>query len=352
MNLMKPWGAVLPTQVWMGFDSTSDQSPSDGAGGVVRWATDIEALAAVGIDSVRIGVDWSRVMPSPGRIHDGWIEWYRGVATCAADHGVTVWWCLLERGLPGWFADEGGFADQRFAARWWPRWVETAADHLGDLAGGWVPIDDPAGVARRAGRDDPTRMSESLPTTAQAWRDAWRQLRGPVPVASCLRVGTVRPRDHTVPALEEAREQDHLMWGLWLQAWRTGVVELPGRSGAELDDLAGSLDVMGLWINAADASSANEVEDLVMTVLERGGEQGPQRPLHLSVRPGQPDPDRAADTMNVVATAIRRARRDGVGVERAWLAPGIAGPGAPDGLLDPGRQPNPVAEILAQDRPR
>ncbi len=343
---------MLPTQVWLGNDAASDLPGGPGAGGVDLRDDDLEVLSGVGVTQIRVGVDWARVMPSPGRVHDGWIEWYRSLATVARHHGIEVWWCLLERGLPQWFANEGGFADRRFSARWWPRWVETAADHLGDLAMGWVPIDDPSGHARRSGGDDPVRVAESLHAVAAAWRDAWRLLRGPAPVASCLRVGVVQPADQTVAALEAARELDHLMWRLWWRAWNHGVVDLPGVAGNELADLAGSLDILGLWVSAADAAGSTAARDSVLKVLERASEEGPRRPVHLTVRSGQADPDRSAEMMQAIDAAAHEAVDQGVALTQCWVAPGIAGPGAPDAVLDPGRHPLAVAEVLFQDRPR
>lgn len=352
MTQPTPWGAVLPTQVWLGYDANSDQPVGSGAGGVERRDQDLEALAAIGLRSLRVGVDWSRLMPTAGRAHGGWVEWYRSLATAASMHDISVWWCLHERGVPRWFADEGGFADRRFTARWWPRWVEAAADSLGDLGAGWVPMDDPAGVARRASGDDPVRLAESLHAVASAWRDAWRILRGPLPVATCLRVGVVRPVDHTVPAQQAAREQDHFMWRLWLRAWQYGVVDLPGRAGDHLADLAGSLDVLGVWVQAGESRGSAAVEDLVLRVLERTSEEGPHKPIHLTVRPGVADPDGAGDVVTAARSAVIAARDEGVAVQHCWLAPGIAGPGAPDGLLDRDRCALPVAEVLFQDRPR
>jgi len=346
------WGAVLPVQVWLGFDAASDQVPGTGSGAHERWSEDLEALKEAGVKAVRIGVDWSRLVPAAGRVHGGWVEWYRTVGTTARQHGLDVWWCLQERAVPAWFADEGGFGDQRLTGRWWPRWVEVAADQLGDLAAGWVPLDDPSGLARRVGGDDPARTSEALGAIVHGWRDAWRILRGPAPVATSLRVGVVRPADHTVPAQQAARESDHLMWRLWLQAWRHGVLALPGRGGDHVDDLEGSLDVLGLWVHGGDAPTPTAAEDLIMAVLERAGEQGPERPIDLTLRPGHPDPERSGEIAGAAHRAIDAAADHGVAVTRRWLAPGIAAPGAPDGLLDAQRRPSPIAEALGQDRPR
>jgi len=165
-------------------------------------------------------------------------------------------------------------------------------------------------------------------------------------------VGVVRPADHTVPAQQAAREADHLMWRLWMRAWQLGVVDLPGRAGDQMADLAGSLDVLGVWVHAGDAKGDAAVEDLVSQVLERTGVEGPNKPIHLTVRPGEADPERAGRVMSAVRAATIGACEQGVPVQQCWVAPGIAGPGAPDAMLDADRRALPVAEALGQDRPR
>jgi hypothetical protein len=182
-----------------------------------------------------------------------------------------------------WFDDEGGFTDDRTAATFWPRWVELVADRLGDVAAGWVPLEAPFAMCNRLMPDDPRRHGEVVHHVMVAWRDAWRILRGPLPVATSLDVAVERPADESPQAREEAARRDQLRWGLWLQGFTDGVVRIPGRADRSLDDLQGACDVLGLAVRS-------DVE----TCLYRVAEHGLDRPLALTYRPlGDTDGDRA-----------------------------------------------------------
>ncbi len=182
------------------------------------------------------------------------MEWYAGVLQQAATLGIGLQFTLLERAVPTWFDNDGGFTDARFAGHWWPRWVEGASERFGDSVAGWVPLDNPLAYANRVIPDDPRRHGEVLDTLVVAWRDAWRLLRGGPPVVTAIGVKTVRPVDQTVQAAEEARRQDQLRWYLWLQGLHDGTISIPGRADRDLPDLAGACDVLGLVVADVDES--------------------------------------------------------------------------------------------------
>lgn len=202
------------------------------------------------------------------------MEELRAAAIEARRLGLQPWFRLMQAELPRWFENEGGLADGKAAGRWWPRWVQAAAEHLGDLGAGWVPFEAPFAMARRIMPDDPRRHGEVMHHLVVAWRDAWRILRGGPPVATSLDVATERPLGPTQADLDEARRRDRLRWGLWLDGLAHGTVSIPGRAARELADLAGSCDVLGLAVRG-DIGAA----------LHRAAEQGPERPLALTFRP-------------------------------------------------------------------
>jgi len=269
-----------------------------------------------------------------------------------------MWVTLWEGPIPGWFEDEGGFADDAAAGRWWPRWVETAADLVGDRVDGWFPMDDPVSrVGRHA--DDPLRHRRALTNTVVGWRDAWRILRGGPPVATSLGVRIVRPADQTVPAQQAARAEDDLRWRLWFDALRDGEINLPGLPSLEIQDLAGSLDVLGIALQCdvqrdvalgatgADLDEAVPAwEERVGAMARRGAEDGPARPLAVSsLRLRWADDDGRRLLIEAVGSALRGAVEDGVEVAAAWYEPAIdpttERPQERDGLVDRNRDPKP-----------
>jgi hypothetical protein len=226
----------------------------------------------------------------------GVIETARSAIAALRAAGATTWVCLLSPAVPVWFDNEGGFTDARFAGHWWPRWVEQAAGALGDDVDGWVPFEAPYAIANRLVPDDPRRHGEVVDTLLVAWRDAWRILRGPRPIATSLDVRTVPiPRDD-VPAAELARRDDHLRWRTWLRALRDGTITIPGRADRELADLDGACDVLGIA-----TSDAADLEAL----LHRTADQGPDRPLAVTFRPTGPDLDARAEVAHDVIDHLR-----------------------------------------------
>lgn len=353
-------GAVLPVPATLGVP------PTPGNGFETRAAEDLRLLAELGLTDVRIGLDWGRVQPAPGQVDDDWREWYEGAIDAGRAAGLAMWVTLWEGPIPGWFDDEGGFADDAAAGRWWPRWVETAAELVGDRIDGWFPMDDP--VSRVAGlADDPLRHRRALTNTVVGWRDAWRILRGGPPVATSLGVRIVRPADQTVPAQQAARTEEHLRWRLWFDALRDGEITLPGLSSRAVQDLAGSLDLLGIALQRdvapeAPGADLDDVmpawEERVGTMVRRAAEDGPARPLGVSsLRLRWADDDGRRLLIEAVGSALRGAIEDGVDVDAAYYEPAIdpttERADERDGLVDRNRDPKPSSAAwigLANDR--
>lgn len=257
---------------------------------------DLRLMAEGGLTKVRIGLPWERAQPRPGAIDGSVIERWRQRAIAAHELGLAVWCTLSSPDEPRWFENEGGFSDARLAARAWPRWVEQAAEQVGDLADGWIPLDTPFAAARRIEPDDPRRHGEVTWHLVIAWRDAWRILRGPAPVATNLDVRTVRPIDQTVQAADSARREDQLRWGLWMRGLHDGIVSIPGRADRELDDLQGACDVLGIALR-----------DDVEPSLHRAAESGPDRPLAVTIGLRGDGDQQRAEQLSVLLSQAGRA---------------------------------------------
>ncbi len=251
---------------------------------------------------VRLDAPWPLAQPRAGAVDGGVMEELRAAAIEARRLGLQPWFRLMQAELPHWFENEGGLADAKAAGRWWPRWVQAAAEHLGDLSAGWVPFEAPFAMALRIMPDDPRRHGEVMHHLVVAWRDAWRILRGGPPVATSVDVAIERPiaRDSANPTqadLDEARRRDQLRWGLWLDGLARGVVRIPGRADRELADLAGACDVLGLALRGG-----------VEAALHRAAEQGPDRPLALTVRPLGSTDTECADSISAMWRDVRAAQ--------------------------------------------
>jgi hypothetical protein len=158
-----------------------------------------------------------------------------------------------------------------------------------------------------------------------AWRDAWRILHGPLPVATSLDVATERPTDESPSERMEAGRREQLRWGLWLQGFTDGIERIPGRADREIADLQGSCSIVGLALRS-------DVE----TCMFRTAEHGLGLPLSLTYRPnGDTDGERAKQIEAMWAEVGRVS--DQVEVTAVTLTPFADTPGAP-GLVTKDRE--------------
>lgn len=288
---------------------------SDGAQDGERLHDDLAFAAEIGLQHVRLDVPWSVTQPKEGRTDGGVMESLHASALAARALGLQPWFRLMQADVPHWFDDEGGFTDGRVAGLWWPRWVEACAEHLGEVAAGWVPFEAPFAMAQRIVPDDPRKHGDVTHHLVIAWRDAWRILRGGPPVATSLDVLTERPTGPSQRDLDESRRRDQLRWGLWLDGLAHGNVSIPGRYDREVPDLAGSCDILGLAVRGD-----------VANMLDRAADQGPERPLAITFRPSGDTDTARADSIATMWRDVRRAEGS-YDITSVTVTPLLDGPG-------------------------
>jgi beta-glucosidase len=285
-------GAALTTAATLGQADTADLGPTAGNGFRSRWPDDLAALLDLGISDVRIALDWARLQPKPGSLDDDWAERFEQILRAADAIGMRPWACLHEAAVPRWFDNDGGFADAETFTTWWPRWVERSADRFGDLVGGWVPF---------------ARIPDGAPE--QPWLDTRGILAGGPPMVASV---DLREQAGTVGRYAGATDLlGAVLTGEWSVDESVGAAEISraaDRWGGELREAA----------EAADTT-------LVIPGFSAGHD----------------DADIASEIVSALRSTVDDAVADGVPIEVVFIAPGIAGPDSPTGLLDADRAPTP-----------
>ncbi len=117
---------------------------------------------------------------------------------------------------------------------------------------------------------------------------------------------------------------------MWLRALRDGVVAFPDGPERRIEELGSSLDVLGfsttcdIPVNAPLTTEGLERwEHRLGTMLRRLAEEGPDRPLALTLKVVHPDDDDRRIIFEWSARAIVEARRDGIALDEAYLDPAI-----------------------------
>ena len=289
-------GASLTTATTLGYADTADLGPSAGNGFDRDWPDDLAQLQDLGLTDVRITLDWARLQPQPGDLRADWIERFENILGAADAIGLRAWATLYDGSVPRWFDNEGGLSDAAAFVKWWPRWVERAADRFGDLVHAWIPFDT------------------IPPDAAQPWRDTWGILGGAQPVVASIR----------------------------------GLDDL-GYSGTD----GGRMDRLGLtlapeWERDVPLADAllEQAADRWGTLVRDAADQFDHEPVVITgFRPGHDDHDECARIVEVLVTTLDLAGDDGIAVDVAFVEPAIAGPESEHGLLDSARAVTAMAEV-------
>jgi beta-glucosidase len=376
---------AAPRSDWFRREQAGEVPRSgDGNDFATRYAEDFALLADHALVHHRLSLDWARLEPESGRHDPAAVEHTLDVLRAGRDAGLSRWVTLHHRSAPGWFSqDDGGFTDRR-ARRFWHRHVDWVAETFGDLVSGWMPIDQPVLAAlagdparsRAPGRTPGDVFAETLEALHLANHEAWRLLRGgDPPVATCHNLAPIHaaargrePSEREV-AQERADRLDDAFWG-WTRALTDGVLQVPGRGPIELDDMAGSFDLIGFtyfhaWSVYVDSVGPYPVDarpdptgfapwtEGLGVVVRRLADELPGRPLLVAAYGlGTEDDSWRVDVLRESWLEIERALDDGIDVRGLfhWTAvdgyEDERGFTLPYGLFDRDRNARPSAKLI------
>jgi beta-glucosidase len=132
--------------VWDTFSHAG--GTADGTNGDVacdhyhRFAEDVALMAELGIDTYRLSVSWSRVVPdASGKPNPAGLDFYDRLLDSLADNGITPAVNLFHWDLPQWTQDEGGWQHRDVVGRF-TEYAEIVAERLGDRVGTWSTINE------------------------------------------------------------------------------------------------------------------------------------------------------------------------------------------------------------------
>lgn len=113
-----------------------------GANHYIKYAEDFELAKQIGLNAMRISIEWSRVEPSPGQWNMEVIEHYRKVLLEMKKQGLTRMVTLHHFTLPQWYANIGGFHVSDNLASF-ARYCRFIAENLGEEIDLWITINEP-----------------------------------------------------------------------------------------------------------------------------------------------------------------------------------------------------------------
>lgn len=277
---------------------------------------DIAALATRGVASVRVRVNWSAVFPSEGRADARHLDELAEFVARVAAMGIEVWPTLCGNNLPGWFLNEGAFADAKATERFWPRYVDTLAGAIGDVASGWVPFETPVALLHEGWRvgtrhpeiADEAKFADAIGGLVRSLSATARLLAG-APLVCGLDLAHVGATNEVVTVFRDALLR--------------GRLEIPGRVARDLAGLEHGFGGIALSLpdRAALASgdSLRRWRDNVVKHTYATAERFSPLTLSLLGVPDTTSDAEHADLFDAVRTIVAETRDGGAQLHRVWL---------------------------------
>ncbi len=103
---------------------------------------DFNLAASMGLKSLRLSVEWSRIEPEPGQFDTAALARYREMLSALRARNIIPMVTLHHFTDPLWFAQRGGWLAPDAIARF-TRFVEEVVTRLGDLVNLWCTINEP-----------------------------------------------------------------------------------------------------------------------------------------------------------------------------------------------------------------
>lgn len=219
---------------------------------------DFDLAQEMGLNALRLGVEWSRIEPQPGRVDRTALARYRQMLQALHARGLEPMLTLHHFSDPLWLEEQGGWRSPGSVAHF-RRFAGRVVEELGDLVSLWVTINEPLVYVFDgflAGRRPPGhRGLRSAFLAARhlllAHGEAYRAIHARQGHA---RVGIANHLLHFDPANADragdrvgARLLDWLFNGWKLEAQTTGRLRLPFGLGLRAcGPLVDSVDYLGL----------------------------------------------------------------------------------------------------------
>ncbi len=108
-----------------------------------RFDRDLKNLVALGVNSYRLSISWSRVLPhGEGPLNDKGMDYYKRVFDSLLSHGITPNVTLYHWDLPQLLEDHGGWVN-RDSIEWFGEYADKMFRAFADVVPMWSTINEP-----------------------------------------------------------------------------------------------------------------------------------------------------------------------------------------------------------------
>lgn len=225
------------------------------------WAKaeeDLDRAAAMGLNALRMSVEWSRIEPRPGAWDSAAFDRYREMLKGLHARGLEPMVTLHHFTNPLWLTEQGGWANEAVVS-FFERYAAKVVETLGDLCQAWCTINEPTIYAAHAyvlgkwspGESDLLKFIRVTRNQVKGHTAAYQVIHREQPGAQVGIVKHMAAFDPANPASTADRwaatVRDQFLNWRFIDAVMQGKLKLPFGAGIQRDALAvNSNDFIGV----------------------------------------------------------------------------------------------------------
>jgi beta-glucosidase len=135
-----------PENQWVEWERQARIKSGDRRGLACQWWSnpegDFDLARGLGLNALRLSVEWSRIEPRPGEWQPAAIARYREILKALHQRGLRPFVTLHHFTNPSWFEDREGFLSPESPSLF-ARFAARVVAELGDLCRHWITINEP-----------------------------------------------------------------------------------------------------------------------------------------------------------------------------------------------------------------
>jgi beta-glucosidase len=248
---------------WTAWEKLGRIKSGDQVGLACDWwrnaERDFDLARSLGVNALRLSVEWSRIEPEEGQWDESALLRYRHMLLALRDRGIRPFVTLHHFTNPLWFENKGAFESPESVPRF-ERYMRRVVSALGDLCSDWCTFNEPnvyASLGYFLGEFPPGRKARFL-QLAQVTRNlclahaaAYRAIHGLQPEASvgwAQHYVVFKPRrpesalDRWLCGFIDRRFNDN-----FAESIATGTAPFPlNKLGHSLPEVKGTCDYVGI----------------------------------------------------------------------------------------------------------
>ncbi|MEU8898749.1 family 1 glycosylhydrolase [Nocardia sp. NPDC048505] len=269
-----------------------------------RYRSDIQLAADLGVKVYRMGIEWARVQPEPGRWDEDGFRFYDNVIATIRAAGMRPMLTIDHWVYPGWEVDRGGWGNPGMVEDWLAN-ARRVVDRYAPADPMWVTFNEPAMYVINE-----TRHGGIAATAAPAMNERLAQSHNSI----YDYIHQVQPGSMVTSNVAYIPAADDLVSGAMISriAHKLDYIGIDYYYGLSPDTLVGGFSFTELWKNSLQPEG-------IYYALQHYARAFPGKPLYI-VENGMPtenghprdDGYTRADLLRDTVYWLQRAKADGI----------------------------------------